>query len=116
MKKKVKFELVSHEEGLHKDLKNPRFAAEYIRAAITESAADLPEAVLMALRRVAEAQGMSWLAQKTGINRQALYQMLSEDGNPTIKNFMVIVQNLGLRMTFEPEHGAFSKRRVSSSR
>ena len=116
MKQKMKFELIPHEDGLREDLKEPRFAAEYIKAAIAGSAADMPEVVLMALRRVAEVQGMRWLSEKTEINRQALYQMLSEEGNPTIRNFMAIIHNLGIRMTFEPEQGSKSKRRVGSGR
>lgn len=116
MKEKMKFEFVPHEEELREDLKDPRFAAEYIKAAIAGSAVDLPEVVLTALRRVAEVQGMRWLSEKTGINRQALYQMLSEEGNPTIRNFMAIIHNLGIRMTFESEQGAKSKRRVGSGR
>ena len=116
MKQKMKFELVPHEDGLREDLKDPRFAAEYIKAAIAGSAADMPEVVLTALRRVAEVQGMRWLSEKTEINRQALYQMLSEEGNPTIRNFMAIIQNLGIRMTFEPEQGSKSKRRAGNRR
>ena len=114
--KEMKFELIPHEKGLREDLKDPRYAAEYIKASIAGSAADLPEVVLSALRRVAEIQGMRWLAEKTGINRQALYQMLSEDGNPTIRNFIAIIQNLGIRMTFEPEPGTKSKRSSGGGR
>jgi probable addiction module antidote protein len=114
MKKKMKFELVSHEDQLRQDLKDPRFAAEYLKAAIAESAADLPDAVLIALRRVAEVQGMRWLSEKTGINRQALYQMLSEEGNPSIRNFMAIIHNLGIKMTFEPEQRVRPKRQHRS--
>ena len=93
MKEKMKFEVLPHEEGLREDLKDPRFAAEYIKAAIAGSAADMPEVVLMALRRVAKVQGMRWLSEKMEINRQALYQMLSEEGNPTIRSERTVLRN-----------------------
>lgn len=116
MKQKIKFELVSHDEEVREELRDARFAAEYIKTAIAGSAADMPEVVLTALRRVADVQGMRWLSEKTGINRQALYQMLSEEGNPTLRNFMAIIHNLGIRMTFEPERAAKGKRRASTAR
>jgi DNA-binding phage protein len=59
---------------------------------------------------------MRWLSEKTGINRQALYQMLSEDGNPTIRNFITIIQNLGIQMTFEVEQTPKARRRAGGIR
>ena len=115
MKGKGKF--VSHDEGLRNDLKNQKFAVEYLRAAIEESGADAPELVLLALRRIAEVHGMGWLSKRTAIGRQALYQMLSKDGNPSIRNFLAIVRNLGIRLSFESEKdGNLPVRKVASGR
>jgi len=64
----------------------------------------MPEVVLAALREVADVHGMTWLSKRTGLGRQALYQMLDPKvGNPSIRNFISIIQKLGIRMTFEPE-------------
>ena len=73
-------------------------------------ATDIPEAVLSALRSVAEVHGMTWLSKQTGITRQTLYQMLSKDGNPSIRAFMSIISNLGIRLSFVPESPRTSKR------
>lgn len=53
---------------------------EYLNAALEE---DDPELFLVALRNVAEAQsGVANLAEKSKLNRESLYKMLSGRGNP----------------------------------
>ena len=103
MKKKMKFSTVPYEVGLKARLADPTHAVGYLRACIEESAADMPEVVLSALRNVAEVHGMTWLSKQTNIPRQTLYQMLSKEGNPSIRAFMSIISNLGIRMNFEAE-------------
>ena len=102
MKKKITLKTVSHEENLKDDLRDPEFALAYVNAAIEESAEDLPEAVLLALRRVAEVQGMTWLSQETGLARPHLYKMLDGDGNPELLSFIKILSALGMRMAVQP--------------
>lgn len=94
--------IVSHQTGLDQDLKDPKFAAEYLKASVEQSASDMPEVVLEAIREVADVHGMGWVAKEIGIDRTALYRMLSPKGNPTIRNFMAILNRMGLRITFEP--------------
>ena len=51
---------------------------------------DDPELFLLALRNVTEAQGgVARLAEKTKLNRESLYRMLSERGNPEFKSLDV---------------------------
>lgn len=99
----MKFSTVPYDVGLKARLGAPDYAIGYLRACIEESAADMPEVVLSALRNVAEVHGMTWLSRQTAIPRQTLYQMLSKEGNPSIRAFMNIIHNFGIRMTFEPE-------------
>lgn len=103
IKRKMKFSTVPYEIGLKRRLADPEYAVDYLRACIEESAGDMPEVVLNALRNVAEVHGMTWLSRQTAIPRQTLYQMLSKEGNPSIRAFMNIIHNLGIRMGFEPE-------------
>lgn len=113
MKKKMKFSTVPYEARLMKDLKDRGFAVEYLKGCIRESAGDMPEVVLNALRQVAEVQGMSWLSTQTDIPRQTLYHMLSPGGNPSIRAFISIIQSLGMRMTFESESDMKPKKRAT---
>ena len=103
-KNEKKGQLVSYDENLKKWLGNPAAAVEYIKACIEDSASDMPDVVLSALREVADIHGMTWLSKQTGINRQALYLMLDpKTGNPSFRNFITIVNKLGMRMTFEQD-------------
>lgn len=108
--KNKKGRIVPYEDGLKKWLGNPEAAVEYLKASIEQSADDMPEVVLAALREVADVHGMTWLSKQTGLGRQALYQMLDPKiGNPSIRNFISIIHKLGIRMSFEPEKVAASR-------
>ena len=49
----------------------------------------------MALRHIAEAQGMSSVAERAGIPRESLYRALGARGNPTIKTLLAILSATG---------------------
>ena len=65
-----------HDEAVIEMLKNdPDFANEYLAVALEE--ADQPggqHALLSALRHIAEAQGMSAVAERAGMPRESLYR------------------------------------------
>lgn len=50
---------------------------------------------------VARSEGMTKLAKATGINRQALYTALSENGNPTLETLLKVLTALGIRLKCE---------------
>lgn len=52
-----------------------------------------------ALGVVARARGMSRIAEETGLAREALYRSLANDGNPTLKSMLAVMQALGLELT-----------------
>jgi probable addiction module antidote protein len=54
-----------------------------------------------ALGIVARSEGMTALAKKTGVNRQALYTALSENGNPTLETLLKVMTALGIRLKCE---------------
>jgi|HubBroStandDraft_1064217.scaffolds.fasta_scaffold234464_2 probable addiction module antidote protein len=89
----------SYKEDLLDDLRNrPGYAAKYLTAAADDS----DEAFLVALRDIATVRtGMTSLAAATKINRVNLYGMLSEEGNPGIKNIRAILRALRLRVIVE---------------
>jgi len=78
---------------------DPAFADEYL-SACTEGI-DEPggrEALLMALRQVAEAQGVAAVAERAGLQREGLYRALSPKGNPTLKTLLAVLSGAGLRL------------------
>jgi probable addiction module antidote protein len=85
---------------------DPAFADEYLAAsleAIDESGGR--EALLMALRQVAEAQGMAVVAERAGMQRDGLYRALSPKGNPTLKTLLAVLAGAGLRLAVTRNDG-----------
>lgn len=93
----------SYHEGLIASLKKPREADLYLQLAMKEYHDDGDvEALLVALRNIAEAKGgIGLLARKTRLNRQNLYSALSKEGNPTLDTFELILKGLGYRLVIQ---------------
>lgn len=91
---------VSHDETIVRRLKNdPEFAAEYLKAALEDE--DEPRVLLVALRQLAEAQGIAKVAKAAGIQRESLYRALSPRGNPRLSTLVAVTRAIGLRLTVE---------------
>jgi probable addiction module antidote protein len=92
---------VSHDEVMVKKLRQrPRFAAEYLKAAMEET--DEPETLLIALRHIAEARGgLAKVAKAAGIERESLYKALSAHGNPRLSTIVGVLKAVGLKLTVE---------------
>ena len=94
----------SYDEFLHKELREPEMAAEYLSAALEEGSVTQ---FLLALRNVAEAHGgVGVLSNITELNRQSLYKTMSERGNPTLSSLLAILHAIGIDVTFRPIRSA----------
>lgn len=60
-----------------------------------------PKHIASALGDVARSKGMSEIARKAGLGRQALYSALSENGNPTLETLVGVLDALGLQLTVQ---------------
>ncbi len=90
---------MTYKADLMDDLKSLDYCAKYLRAAMVDS----PEAFLVALRDVAEAQkGMTRVAATAGVNRESLYRMLSGRGNPRLNSLKAVLDAIGLQIEFVP--------------
>ncbi|MGM0424769.1 MAG: addiction module antidote protein [Thermodesulfobacteriota bacterium] len=90
----------SYQQDLIQSLQDPREAAAYLNAAIEDGDKNV---FLLALRNVAEAHGgMGKIAEKSHLNRENLYRMLSQKGNPEIKSLYALLQAMGLKLSVEP--------------
>lgn len=85
-----------YKELLLDTLKNPRKADAYLNAALEE---DDPGVFLLALRDVAEARGITNVALNAQLNREHLYKVLSEKGNPRLSSLQQILKVLGLKIS-----------------
>jgi probable addiction module antidote protein len=60
-----------------------------------------PKRIANALGVVARSAGMTEIAKKSGLGRQALYTALSESGNPTLETLTSVLTALGLELTVQ---------------
>ena len=93
---------ISHDEVMVEKLRRrPKFAAEYLKAAMEDT--DEPEVLLIALRQIAEARGgLAKVAKLAGIERESLYRALSTRGNPRLSTLVGVMKAVGLKLTVEP--------------
>lgn len=65
-----------------------------------------PKHIASAIGDVARSKGISEIARKTGLGRQALYNALSENGNPTLETLTAVLDALGLELSVQPKKAA----------
>ena len=90
---------VNYDLGLKEALVDPGEAAAYLNAALADGS---QEVFLMALRDVADARGLTRLARETSLNRENMYRILSEKGNPQLSSLRALLDSMGLRLAVEP--------------
>lgn len=73
--------------------------ADYLEAALEDGGSGV---IAAALGDIARSQGMSSIAESTGLGRESLYKSLSEDGNPEFATVLKVVEALGLKLTAVP--------------
>jgi len=97
MKRKVS---ISHDDAMVRRLrKDAKFAAEYLKAALEDE--DEPRVLLLALRHLAQAQGIARVAKAAGIERESLYRALSVRGNPRLSTLVAVTKAIGLKLSVE---------------
>ena len=84
-----------YREVLLANLTDPVEAEGYLNAVLEE----YPEGFLKALRNVAQARQMAKVAQEAGIQRESLYRVLAEGGNPTLETLTAVLKAVGLKIS-----------------
>lgn len=88
---------LDYREQLLQDLQEPHYAAGYLTEALEEG----EEVFLLAVRDVVDAQGgIGRLAGSTSLNRENLYTMLSERGNPRLSSLVSVLREVGVEIQF----------------
>ncbi|MCP5095652.1 MAG: putative addiction module antidote protein [Chloroflexi bacterium] len=62
------------------------------------------EYLLNAINTVARAEGMTQVARKAGITREALYKAFSSAGNPTLSTMISVLKALDLKLSVVAEN------------
>ena len=89
-----------YQKELISDLHDTDEALAYLNEALKDADQRL---FLLALKNVLEAQGgdITSLAQKTDLNRENLYRMLSKRGNPKLTSIVSVLNALGLQLAVQ---------------
>jgi probable addiction module antidote protein len=88
-----------YEDVLDEDLQDPNEALGYLNACLEDGD---PNVFLLALRDVARARGgIAKLAENAELNREHLYRMLSENGNPELRSLEALLDALGFRLSIK---------------
>src|ERR1700739_3857594 len=91
---------ISHDDAVIGRLRrDPSFAVEYLKAALEDE--DEPRVLLIALRHLAQAQGIANVAKAAGIERESLYRALSARGNPRLSTLVAVTRAIGLKLRVE---------------
>ena len=90
----------SYNENLKESLTNPSEAAEYINAALEDGS---QEVLMMTLKDVADARGISKVARESNLNRENLYRILSSKGNPKLTSLNAVLHSMGLKIAVKVE-------------
>lgn len=83
-------------------LEDEQTIAEYLNAALDDPN---PEMLLVAVKNIARARGMTELAHETGLGRESLYKALSEGAKPRYDTVFKVLRALGVKLHAEPIHG-----------
>jgi probable addiction module antidote protein len=89
---------VAYQDYLIESLHDLAEAAAYLETAMEE---DDPATFLLALRQVAQAQGMSTVARKAKLGRESLYKTLSGTGNPELRMLNRVLHAMGLKLSVQ---------------
>jgi probable addiction module antidote protein len=89
----------NYKEHLFERLQTPEEITGYLNAAIEEGDVAV---LLLALRDVAEARGIAKVAEEACLNRESLYRMLSDQGNPRLSSLFALLDVLGVGLQTRP--------------
>ncbi len=92
----------SYADSLLRSLQDPVEAAAYIDAVLETGD---QAALLLALRQVAGAHGMTEIARRAELGEKTVFKSLAEEGNPTLATLTSVLNAVGLRLSVTPTRG-----------
>ena len=88
----------NYDDFLFEQLQDLDFAAGYLTACLEEG----KDVFFLGVRNVAKANGgIKTLSDATTLNRESLYSMLSESGNPLFSSITEVLDKLGIELAFQ---------------
>jgi probable addiction module antidote protein len=97
---------LSYQEQLIERLRDPEYSLAYLNECLKDND---PRVFLSALlRHVIEAQcgGLAEASKRTKLNKENLYRMLSDQGNPQIASVYKLLHCIGWKLQVQPDSNA----------
>ncbi len=89
----------SYHDDLLRRLKDPKYAVAYLNGCLED---DDDGVFLLALRDVVQVHGgLRQLANKTHLNREHLFRMLSKSGNPQLHTLRLLIDAIGFKLVLK---------------
>jgi probable addiction module antidote protein len=88
-----------YKEFLYERLEDPAEAAEYLNAALDDEDISV---FLLALRDVVDVCGVGKVAKSAALNRENLYRILSDQGNPRLSSLFALLKAVGVQLQIKP--------------
>lgn len=93
--------MVDYKEKLYGRLKVQDYCIAYLQETLKD---EDPTVFLLALKDVIEAhKGLTAIARESKLNRESLYKMLSEEGNPCPTSIQRLLSTLNLEFSITPK-------------
>jgi len=71
----------------------------YLQAAFAEND---PKLLTQVLGDIARSNGVTEIARRAGVSREAIYKALTSKGDPRLSTFVGVLKALGVRLTVTP--------------
>lgn len=81
--------------------RHPHSEVVYLQSVIDEC--QTSDDILLAIRTIASARGFKKFAEEAELNRENLYRVLSENGNPRLDTFLKLIDLLGFKLSLKPK-------------
>ncbi|MCJ8275842.1 MAG: hypothetical protein MJK18_03300 [Bdellovibrionales bacterium] len=94
----------SHEDLLSEQLKDPKFASEYLSSFLPFEDEIDEELFLEAMGKLVEACGATKFSKETDVARRTAYTAFSKAGNPQFKTFTAALDYFGLSFQIVPKN------------
>jgi probable addiction module antidote protein len=100
MKTRLKDKVTFAEYDTAEIIKTKEDIIAFLEGAIAEND---PEYLLKIIDDISRSKGMTQVARELGVTRQALYQSLTLDENPSFKTVFKLLDLWGLQVKFQPK-------------
>ena len=83
-------------------LDNEEVIAEYLSQVLADGD---PDELLLAIRNIAKARGMTKIANDSGLGRESLYKVFAPGAKPRFETVMKVMRALGVALQARPAGG-----------